>query len=42
MKLPACTDVGDTAWSAELPKDALQDMKEAKGTIYETADQPWW
>ncbi|KAL3132357.1 hypothetical protein ABBQ32_008933 [Trebouxia sp. C0010 RCD-2024] len=35
-------DVGDTAWSAELPKDALQDMKEAKGTMYETADQPWW
>ena len=35
-------DVGDRAWSAELPKDAVQDMKEAKGTIYQTADQPWW
>ena len=35
-------DVGDSAWGTELPPDAVQDMKEAKGTIYETADQPWW
>ncbi|KAL0054420.1 hypothetical protein WJX82_008650 [Trebouxia sp. C0006] len=35
-------DVGDSAWGAELPADAVHDMKEAKGTIYETADQPWW
>ncbi|KAL0024465.1 hypothetical protein WJX77_007093 [Trebouxia sp. C0004] len=35
-------DVGDLAWGAELPADAVHDMKEAKGTIYETADQPWW
>ncbi len=40
--LTLSADVGDSAWGAELPADAVHDMKEAKGTIYETADQPWW
>lgn len=35
-------DVGDSAWGTQLPTDAVQDMKEAQGSIYETADQPWW
>ena len=25
-----------------LPKEALDELKQAKGPVYSTADNPWW
>ena len=42
MSSLSVADTGDKPWETALPPDALQDMKQAKGTVHKMADQPWW
>ena len=38
----AAADTGDQPWDAELPAEALVEIKAAKGTVYEMGAKPWW
>ena len=38
----ASADMGDQPWEAELPAEALVEIKAAKGTVYEMGAKPWW
>ena len=42
MKAVCTTDVGDKELSKELPVEAAAEIKEARGTVYETANDAWW
>ena len=42
MKAACATDVGDNELSKDLPAEAAAEIKEAKGTVYETDKDAWW
>ncbi|KAK9800861.1 hypothetical protein WJX73_001980 [Symbiochloris irregularis] len=35
-------EAGDGPWEAELPAEALKDMKAAKGAVHTMSKDPWW
>ena len=42
MRWWARADTGDTPWDAELPPEALTEIKAAKGTVFEMGAKAWW
>ncbi len=42
MKAFCTTDVGDKELSKEPPVEAAAEIKEAKGTVYQTVNDAWW
>lgn len=42
MGVMICADVGDRAWDRKVPKPALDEIKLAKGKVYEMTEKPWW
>lgn len=35
-------DFGDRPWEGDLPKAVLAEIEQAKGKVFEMADEPWW
>ena len=37
-----CADLGDGPWDGKVPKEALAEIKQAKGKVFEMGENPWW